>query len=221
VDARDPVVDLLGQGRWFGGLSPALQRQIVERSTIERFEPGEFLIEEGTSPPGMYAVLEGRVRVRRRLPDGSDITLHVGGRGFWVGEYGLVSGKPTIGSTVADTRVRALFLSTTAFERIVDDEPMHFRAFMALVLERYRRVFGLVAELQGLPSEERLRRRLLNMASMWRDDLPVSEPVAIPLSQVELARMLGLSRQRLSTLLKRLQAQGTIEVGFRSIRVLG
>jgi CRP-like cAMP-binding protein len=41
------------------------------------------------------------------------------------------------------------------------------------------------------------------------------------LSQVELASMVGLSRQRLSTLLGRLAAQGLIEVGFRRIRVLG
>jgi hypothetical protein len=32
--------------------------------------------------------------------------------------------------------------------------------------------------------------------------------------------MVGLSRQRLSTLLGHLEAQGRIEVGFRSIRVL-
>ncbi len=56
---------------------------------------------------------------------------------------------------------------------------------------------------------------------LWRDDLPTSGPVDLPLSQVELASMVGLSRQRLSTLLGRLAAQGLIEVGFRNIRVLG
>jgi len=39
-------------------------------------------------------------------------------------------------------------------------------------------------------------------------------------SRAELAAMLGLSRQRLSALLHRLQSQGLVEVGFRSIRVL-
>jgi CRP-like cAMP-binding protein len=92
---------------------------------------------------------------------------------------------------------------------------------MALLLERYARVFGSVAELHGLPSEERLRRRLESIADFWRDDLATRGPVDLPLSQVELASMVGLSRQRLSTLLGRLAAQGLIEVGFRRIRVLG
>ena len=221
MDDRGPILEFLQQGRWFGALDPALQQLIVQRSIVVRFEPGAHLIEEGSPPKGLYAVLEGRVRATRRLMTGRDAPVHVGGRGFWCGDYATLAGQPTIGSTIADTRVRALFLSAAEFERIVDEEPRYYRAFMALLLERYARVFGSVAELHGLPSEERLRRRLESIAAVWRDDLPTNGPVDIRLSQVELASMVGLSRQRLSTLLGRLEAQGLIEVGFRSIRVRG
>ena len=220
MDDRGPILEFLQQGRWFGALEPALQQLIVQRSIVVRFEPGDYLIEEGSPPKGLYAVLEGRIRATRRLAAGRDAPVHVGGRGFWCGDYATLAGQPTIGSTIADTRVRALFLSAAGFERIVDEEPRHYRAFMALLLERYARVFGSVAELHGLPSEERLRRRLERIAALWRDDLPTRGPVDIPLSQVELAGMVGLSRQRLSTLLGRLEAQGLIEVGFRNIRVI-
>ena len=43
----------------------------------------------------------------------------------------------------------------------------------------------------------------------------------ITLSQSELANMVGLSRQTLSVLLGRLVKRAAIEVGYRSIRVLG
>ena len=220
MDDRGPILEFLQQGRWFGTLDPALQQLIVQRSIVVRFEPGDYLIEEGSPPKGLYAVLEGRVRATRRLADGRDAPIHVGGRGFWCGDYATIADQPTIGSTIADTRVHTLFLSAAEFERIVDEEPRYYRAFMALLLERYARVFGSVAELHGLPSEERLRRRLESIAAFWRDDLPTSGPVDIPLSQIELASMVGLSRQRLSTLLGRLEAQGLIEVGFRNIRVI-
>ena len=220
MDDRGPILEFLQQGRWFGTLDPALQQLIVQRSIVVRFEPGDYLIEEGSPPKGLYAVLEGRVRATRRLADGRDAPIHVGGRGFWCGDYATIADQPTIGSTIADTRVHTLFLSAAEFERIVDEEPRYYRAFMALLLERYARVFGSVAELHGLPSEERLRRRLESMAAFWRDGLPTSGPVDIPLSQIELASMVGLSRQRLSTLLGRLEGQGLIEVGFRNIRVI-
>jgi CRP/FNR family cyclic AMP-dependent transcriptional regulator len=220
VDDRGSILEFLQQGRWFGALAPALQLLIVQRSIVTHFEPGDYLIQEGSPPEGLYAVLEGRVRATRRLADGRGAPVHVGGRGFWCGDYATLVGQPTIGSMIADTRVRALFLSAAEFERIIDEEPRYYRAFMALLLERYARVFGSVAELHGLPSEERLRRRLESIADFWRDDLRTSGPVDIPLSQVELASMVGLSRQRLSTLLGRLAAQGLIQVGFRNIRVI-
>ena len=165
MDDRGPILEFLQQGRWFGALDPALQQLIVQRSIVVRFEPGDYLIEEGSPPKGLYAVLEGRVRAVRRLADGRDAPVHVGGKGFWCGDYATLAGQPSIGSVLADTRVRALFLSAAEFERIVDEEPRHYRAFMALLLERYARVFGSVAELHGLPSEERLRRRLESIAA--------------------------------------------------------
>jgi CRP-like cAMP-binding protein len=217
---RSSILEFLKLGRWFGGLAPALQELIVRRAIVVPFKRGDCLIEQGAPPKGLYAVLEGTVRVTRRISDGRDLLVHVGSAGFWAGDYGALSGQTTIGSTIAETSVRALFLSAAEFERIVDEEPRHFRPFMNLLLDRYRTVFAFVAEMQGLPSEERLWRRIEGIASFWRDGAPAGSPIAIPISQAELAQMVGLSRQRLSTLLGRLEARGVIEVGFRTIRVV-
>ena len=44
-------------------------------------------------------------------------------------------------------------------------------------------------------------------------------PVTLHVSQAELARSAGLSRQALSGMLRRLQQRGLIEIGFRRIVV--
>lgn len=220
MDDRASILGFLRRGRWFGGLEPELQALIVERASIVRFGPGERLAEEGLPAVGLYAVLEGHVRVVRRIADGREVPVHVAGPGFWTGEYATLSGQPVIGSIVADTRLRALLLPAAEFERLVDEDPRRFRALMELILDRYPGVYQAVAELQVLPSEELVAMRLGGLARMWRDDLSLSGPVDIRVSQAELAAMLGLSRQRLSTLLQRLQAKGQIEIRFRNIRVL-
>jgi CRP-like cAMP-binding protein len=220
MDDRASILEFLRRGRWFGGLEPSLQSLIVERASIVRFGPGERLAEEGLTAVGLYAVLEGHVRVVRRIAEGVEVPVHVAGPGFWTGEYATLSGQPVIGSIVADTRVRALLLAASEFERLVDEDPHRFRQFMQLMLDRYPGVYQTVAELQGLPSEELVGKRLAGLARMWREDLSATGPVDIRVSQAELAAMLGLSRQRLSTLLHRLQTRGQITVGFRSIRVL-
>jgi DNA-binding transcriptional regulator LsrR (DeoR family) len=52
---------------------------------------------------------------------------------------------------------------------------------------------------------------------MQRDN-PAVDAGVIALSQAQLAEMMGISRQTLSTLLDRLEARGIISIGFRSIR---
>jgi CRP-like cAMP-binding protein len=159
MDDRTSILEFLKRGRWFGGLDPALQQLIVQRAHVVRFARGDLLSEEGKPPTGLYAVLAGHVRVTRRLANGVEVPVHIAGKGFWTGEYATFSGQRVIGSIVAETRGRALFLPAAEFERIVDEDPRRFRAFMALMLERHRLAYGTVAELQGLASEALLARR--------------------------------------------------------------
>jgi CRP-like cAMP-binding protein len=106
------------------------------------------------------------------------------------------------------------------FERIVKDEPRYFRAFADLLFERYADLFRYLGEAHGLTQEEWLRTRLADLAAVMRRDNPSTDAGEITVSQVELAAMMGISRQTLSSLLGRLEARGVIAVGFRHIRVL-
>lgn len=112
-------------------------------------------------------------------------------------------------------------MTVKEFERIVREEPGYFRAFADLLFERYADLFRYLADSHGLAPEEWLRTRLIDHAAVMRRDNPAVDAGVITLSQAELAAMMGVSRQTLSTLLGRLEARGVISVGFRSIRVLG
>jgi CRP-like cAMP-binding protein len=122
---------------------------------------------------------------------------------------------------VAATSVRTRFLPAAEFERIVAEEPRHFRAFASLLIDRYAIVLRQMSDIKGLPAEERVRMQLVNLAALRRLDAHVDGPVEISVSQAELASMVGLSRQTLCALLRRLQDRGLVEVAFRRIRVHG
>jgi DNA-binding transcriptional regulator LsrR (DeoR family) len=61
---------------------------------------------------------------------------------------------------------------------------------------------------------------LADRAEMRQWDRPNEHPVCLTLSQEELARLSGLSRQTLNGLLQKLQNDGLIDVAFRRIHVL-
>lgn len=215
------VAEFLKRGYWFGGLPAALQELILDRAVRRRYRKGQYIIREGAAPKALLVVLDGKVRVTRKVGGGrQEVVIWVGEPGIWLGDYGVFARKPSVGSIVAETDVTTLALSTAAFEQIVRDEPAYFRCFADLLFERFADLFRYLAESHGLHAEDWLRTRLADLAAKARRDNPSADAGVITISQAELATMMGVSRQTMNALLRRLQSRGVIELRTRSIRVL-
>jgi CRP/FNR family transcriptional regulator, cyclic AMP receptor protein len=210
----------LSQGAWFGHMPLALRELVIARSRVRNYAKGQLLSIEGSPPKGLFAILEGQVHVVVTLASGDEALVHVGEPGFWLGEFAVVTGTPTIATFIAHTKVRALFLPKTQFDLIVDAEPRYYRCFANLVYERYATLLRAFVEVQEVTPDVRLRRRLAVMAQLRRSDQPTAGPVSLAVTQAQLSRMIGVSRQTLNVLLGNLQQQGLIELGFRKITVL-
>ena len=218
---RHEVGAFLRQGAWFEGLPAALQDRILRRSAVRKFVKGQMFQVEDSRSAGLIAVLQGRVLMLRHVGEDEPALIHVGGPGFWFGEMGVLLGDRTLVTAVAQTPVRALVLPKPEFDRIVAEEPRHYPAFARIAFERYRLALRFLAEARRLSPDDRLRLRLADLAEIRRLETTVTGPaVDLDLSQSELARIVGLSRQKLNGRLRRIQEEGWVELGPRRIRVL-
>ena len=206
-------------GDWFGGLPPALQELILSRSIVRKFAKGQVISLEDSQAKGLYAVLEGDVHLVREVT-GEEALLHVAEPGFWFGEFAVLAGQPTIVTAVAHSPVRALMLPKAQFDRIIEEDPRHYQAFAKLAFDRYAALIRVFIGVPGLSPEARLRRRLAEMVRQRQQDRPSAAPVSLAVSQGDLARMVGVSRQTLNAILGKLHEKKLIEVTFRRIRVL-
>lgn len=205
---------------WFGTLPEELQSEIVSRSRVATFRKGEVLIRQGDPAKGMHGLLSGHTHHLCQVSEEEEVLLHVGDPGLWVGEYPLLSGLRSNGSAVASAPSRTLFLPARQFEAIVDEEPRHLRHFSRLLAYRWGVAFRFLAESHGLTPEGWLLSRLNGLIDIQRSvESNEPRPDTISISQSELANMVGLSRQTLNGLLRRLAKRGLIDIGFRSIRV--
>jgi CRP-like cAMP-binding protein len=220
IDIHIPEFERLKEGRWFGGLPSALQTLILQRSIVRTYKRDETVFRQGEPCKGLSVVLTGRVRITRRVGDDDEALLHVAGPGFWLGEYALLSGDPTLATVVAAAPARVLVFPAVEFERLVAEDPRHFRTFAGLLFERYVYLHKYLAEGQRLDPVAWLAFRLADMADVRRRDQHVIGPVTLSISQAELAKMVGVSRQTLNGLLGSLAARGLIEVGFQQVVVL-
>jgi CRP-like cAMP-binding protein len=219
-DKKNEIQPVLGTGEWFGSLSAPLQELILSRSIVRKYAKGQVISVEESPPDFLLAVLEGSVYVVRDVGGGEESLIHVGEPGFWYGAVHLLTGSPTVATLLAHTPVRALILSKAQFDRILAEDPRHYPAFAKLALDRYRVLVSMFAELRELAPEARLRGRLASLAKLRMQDRRHAGAVSLAVSQADLARMVGVSRQTLNALLGRLSGAGLIEVGFRRIRVL-
>jgi len=220
ADEQREIRRFLSAGDWFGGLPDALQQLIVSRSRVRKFAKGQVISVEDSVPKALYAVLEGHVHIVRETGTGDEGLVHVGEPGFWCGELGVLSRKPTLVTILAHSRVRALVLPKAQFDRIVAGDPRHYQEFAKLVFDRYAALLRVFAEIRELAPESRLRGRLVAMARLRNQDRRDAAPEPLSVSQADLARMVGVSRQTLNAILGKLHQEGLIEVGFRRIRVL-
>lgn len=86
----------------------------------------------------------------------------------------------------------------------------------ALVAE-VRRLSGLLLEALYVPVDKRLWRRLLDLSDVYAPD---SDGAVIPLTQEDLAQLVGTTRPTLNKLLRPAEGDGTVRVGRGRLEVL-
>jgi len=220
AEYRQNALRLLRKGKWFGELPEELQHLLLDNSMLRLAEKNQGLIAEDTYPTGMFAMLEGQVAITRQIGNKEDYFFHLGGPGFWFGENSLLSQESTVITATARTKVRLLFLPTSSFEQIVNNNHRYYKLFVKLMLARYAIVIRTLGLSNTLPPEEFLRIRLADLSDMIHSEGFSEDVVDLALSQTDLAAMIGASRQTINMLLKKLESEGLIEVAFRKIRIL-
>lgn len=135
-------------------------------------------------------------------------------------ELAVLTGRPAAVTMIARTPARTLCLPRRAFDETADQDPRFYRAVVQLAMGRYALALRHVSESHRLSAEGRLCAMLADRAETRRWDRPDEKPVRLNLSQDELARLVGLSRQTLNGVLQKLQKERLVELSFRSIRVL-
>ncbi|WP_417312616.1 Crp/Fnr family transcriptional regulator [Ectopseudomonas khazarica] len=208
---------LLNQGHWFAALPAALSQNLLEMARVQRLDAGQRLFRRGDRPSGLYAVVEGAVRVGAIGENGKEALLTLVEPPYWFGEISLFDGLPRTHDAFAESASTLLLLPQAELLALLERQPQHWRDFALLMSHKLRLAFIALEDMSLLPAAPRLARRLLLIAENYGE----SEPRRVlHLAQEQLALMLSLSRQTTNQILKELEAQGVVRLTYGEIEIL-
>lgn len=111
-----------------------LDKLFSDSKTIDAFEPGDVVFQEGSSGSFMYVVVEGTIDifVGERLID-------VSGPGDLLGEMALIDSNQRSATAVARTEARLARVDEAEFLKMVVETPFFALHVMRVLVQRMRR----------------------------------------------------------------------------------
>lgn len=194
----------------FDAVDPALIESWAQRGRLRRTRRGEVLLRRGEPSEGLVLVIDGAVAAGRDLglPDAHLFSLL--GPGDMLGVVALFDGRTSMLDLVSH---EASVLLVVPVQEVQEAQRTHAALREALLLQlahRSRLLYERLFEQVGLPLAARLARQLDVLGKTFGTPRPGGLLISVRLSQSDLARMLGASRQQVNAELKRFAERGLV-----------
>ncbi|MFI4966286.1 MAG: Crp/Fnr family transcriptional regulator [Caulobacterales bacterium] len=209
-DPLDQVLAALKDSEVLGVLSPAACARLAHRGAPVDLSPGAYLCRRGDPGDAVYVILDGEVEVRTSSPGGRDLRLVALGRGDLAGEMAVLDGEPRSADMAATRRTRAWRIPRTALIEALEAEPQAAVALLAEMSGRLRRSNAALEARTTLDVGGRLAQLLVGEQNAR---------ALIALTQSELARRVGASREKVNRKLREWVREGWIEVTPAGVRI--
>ncbi|HEY3335004.1 MAG TPA: Crp/Fnr family transcriptional regulator [Candidatus Limnocylindrales bacterium] len=197
----------------FRDLEPDELALLMGSVRTRRYRRGEVIFHQGDPGDALYIILTGRVKISSPSDTGVEAILASLRPGEFFGSLALLDGAPRSASATAVEATETLILPRDRFRQLVNDVPAIRDHVFAELAHELRRLTNHVEELHFLDIAGRLAARLARLAdeqgrSAGDGDIRLDGP----LTQGELAAMVGSTRQSVNKLLGFFVDDGLIRI---------
>lgn len=139
----DVIATTITESPLFKHLSDEDMQSIVDAASLQEYEDGAAIIEEGGNVRALYVLVDGNVRVWTRSLN-REIELKTLGRGAYFGEVSLMSGKSATATVEAQGAAQVLAIAKDAVLRLVESDEKVRKMLEGLTLARAKDTLGKV-----------------------------------------------------------------------------
>ena len=200
---------VLDQTDLFGQMPPELLAELSGRTELSKFRRNELICQQGEIADQLFIVFSGRVAISVRANDGRESVVAVLGPGALFGELPLFDGGQRSADARALGTVHLISVGYDDVRRVLDTRPEILWAVVRILSRRLRATDEALSDAMFLDVTGRTAKRLLQI-SAGDDDF------RMPLTQEELAGMVGASRERVNKAIATFVKLGWLHVDGRT-----
>ena len=204
---------LLRKSELFQAFDPDDMARIVASASRSELQRGDVVFDEGDAADRMFVVRAGRVAISKRSPDGKESIVALMEPGDLFGEMSLFDGEHRSAGARALEPTELAVVPYAPLTQVFDERPRLLWPMVTLLCRRMRVTDAALADSLFLDVTGRTAKRLLEMAG-GHDEF------ALPITQEELAGMVGASRERVNKALAQFIRLGWLAVNDRRYRIL-
>jgi len=194
----------------FGVLPPAALDQLARAGHPVALERGAVLFLKGDEGDAAYVVLEGELEVRTVGKDGKELRIATHPEGGLIGEMATLDGAQRSADVVAARRCRLWRAPRTALLETLRGHPDAALALLAELTGRLRSANAALERASGRHLEAQLAFLLLSERNRVG---------AVALTQTEMARRIGFSREKVNRRLHAWALEGLVAIERQGVLV--
>lgn len=214
-----------GQGRWppstlLGGLIESSRQRIFSLGAMKTYPgSGRVLIREGDHTRTIFLLLEGTVKVSGATDCGEALlAIRVGGD--VVGELSALDNRPRLATVTTVGQVTARIIKQGEFLGFLSRNPDLALAVTRGVSDKLRSATARRIDFSGCNVATRFARVLLELAVRYGEQTSTGTVIRCPLTQAELAKLVGAGEPTVQRALRKLRADGVVATRYRVTTVL-
>ena len=209
--AQRGASEVLRASTVFSILSESALERLVAAGSPVALQPGDFVCRIGDAADAAYVVLSGELEIRTVGLDGRELRFTAFTVGALVGEMAVLDGGNRSADMAAARRTTLWRIPRDALFRALEQEPRAALAVIAELSRRLRRLNQAMEQVTRLDLGGRLAILLLDACN--RNSV-------VAMTQTEMARRLGFSREKVNRKLHQWAGEGVVEIGSAGVTIV-
>ena len=193
----------------FAAMPEDVLESLRDKAVVRKLARNEVLFRQGDASDALYVVQEGRIAIATQSGDGRESVIAVLEEGGLFGELPLFDEAPRVADARALTDSHVVELAYEPVRTILSEKPELLWIIVRLLVDRLRATDEALADAVFLDVPARTAKRILELAG---DE----DRFTLPLTQEELAAMVGASRERVNKAISLFLRLGWLEIEGRA-----